>query len=116
MDKLGLIIILAHLRIEAGLPDLKPAERFLQRLLECAADGHDLADRLHLGGQAVISIRELLEIEAGNLGDDIVEGRLERAGSPVSGDVVLELVEGIAYGKLRGNLRDREAGGLRCKC
>ena len=34
-----------------ALSDLKPAQSLLQRLLEGAADGHDLADRLHLSLQ-----------------------------------------------------------------
>ena len=36
----------------------------LQRLLLGAADGHHFADRLHLGGQAVVGAGELLEVEA----------------------------------------------------
>ena len=43
-----------------------------------AADGHDFADRLHLRRQARIGGRELLEGEARDLGDDVVDRRLER--------------------------------------
>jgi len=61
--------------IESGL---QPAQRLVERLLERAPDGHDLADRLHLRRQPVVGRGKLLEREAGNLGDHIVDGRLER--------------------------------------
>ena len=38
--------------VEAVDADLEAAQRLLQRLLEGAADGHHLADRLHLRGRA----------------------------------------------------------------
>src|SRR5690606_4255539 len=55
--------------------------------------------------------RKLLEREAGDLGDDVVDGGLERGGGD-AGDVVVELVEGVADGELGGDLGDREAGRL----
>ena len=84
---------------------------FCTDLVEGAADGHGLADRLHRGGEQRLGAGELLEGEARDLGDDVVDGRLEGGGRDL-GDVVVELVEGVADGELRGDLGDREAGGL----
>ena len=56
--------------------------------------------------------RELLEGEPRHLDDDVVERRLE-GGRRLPGDVVGDLVEGVADGQLGGDLGDREAGGLR---
>ena len=55
---------------------------------------------------------ELLEGEARDLGDDVVDRRLEgRRRRPR--DVVGDLLERVADRELRGHLRDREAGRLR---
>ena len=99
--------------VEAGEPGLEAAQRLLQRLGEGAADRHDFADRLHRGGQDRLGPGKLLEGEARYLGDDIVDGRLERGRCRAAGDVVVELVEGVADGELGGDLRDRKAGRLR---
>src|SRR5690606_28176931 len=55
---------------------------------------------------------EFLEGEAGNLGDDIVDGRLEAGRGGAAGNVVFQLVERIADGEARRDLGDGEAGGL----
>ncbi len=55
---------------------------------------------------------ELLEREPRHLDHDVVERRLE-AGRRLARDVVGDLVERVADRELRGDLRDREAGGLR---
>ena len=101
------------LQVEAVDADLEPAQRLLQRLLEGAADRHHLADRLHLRGQPVVGLRELLEREARHLGDDVVDRRLEGRRRRAAGDVVAQLVERVADGELGGDLGDREAGRLR---
>ena len=105
------------LQVEAVDADLEAAQRLLQRFLERAADRHHFADRLHLRGQPVVGLLELLEREARHLGDDVIDRRLERRRHEVAvvgaGDVVAQLVERIADGELRGDLRDRETGGLR---
>ena len=91
---------------------LERAQRLLQRGRVVAADRHRLADRLHGGGERRVGGRELLEREPRHLDDDVVERRLEaRRRDP--GDVVRDLVEAVADGELRGDLGDREAGGLR---
>jgi hypothetical protein len=96
--------------VEAGL---QAAQGLLDAFLEGAADGHDLADRLHGGGQQGLAARILLEGEARDLGDDIVDAGLERGRGRPAGDVVLQLVQGVADGQAGGDLGDREAGGLR---
>jgi len=64
-------------RLEAVAADLERAHRLLQGLLEGASDRHRFADRFHLRAQHVTRGRELLEREARNLGDDVVDRRLE---------------------------------------
>ena len=80
--------------------------------LERAADRHRLAHRLHLRRQRRIGFGELLEVPPRNLGDDVVDGRLEGGGSE-AGDVVGDLVQVIAERQLGRDLRDRKPGGLR---
>ncbi len=94
---------------EAVETGLEPAQRLLQRLLEGAADGHHLAHRLHLGRQAVVGGRKLLEGEARDLGDHVVDRGLEGRRRGAAGDVVLQLIERVADGELGGDLGDREA-------
>ena len=84
---------------------------FLEGLLEGPADGHGLAHRLHRRRQHVVGLREFLEGPARDLDDAVVDRRLER-GVGLAGDVVSDLVEGVADGELGGDLGDREAGGL----
>ncbi len=99
--------------VEAGEAGLERAQRLLQRFREGAADRHRLADRLHRGRQRRLGAGELLEGEARDLGDDVVDRRLERGRRRAAGDVVLDLVEGVADGEPRRDLGDREAGRLR---
>ena len=88
------------------------AQGLLQRLCVGAADRHGLAHGLHRGGEGRVGSRELLEGEARDLDDHVVERRLER-GRGRARDVVRDLVEGVAGGEARGDLRDREARRLR---
>ncbi len=113
---LGLGVAQVQLGIEAGGADFQATQRLLHRLLEGPADGHDFTDGFHLGGQARIGLGEFFEGEARNLGDDIVDRRLEGGRGATAGDVVLQLVEGITHGQLGGDLGDREARGLGGQC
>src|SRR5699024_10283473 len=97
--------------VEHGALDVQGALGLAEGLGEVAAQGHRLADALHGGGQRRVGDRELLEGEAGGLDHDVVQGRLE-AGGGGAGDVVADLVEGVADGQAGGELGDREAGGL----
>ena len=98
--------------VEAGQARLQRAQRLLQRFRERAADRHRLADRLHRGRQNRIGAGEFLEREARDLGDDIVDRRLERGGRRPAGDVVGDFVERVADRELGGDLGDGKAGRL----
>src|SRR5690606_37173784 len=96
----------------AGEAGLKAAERLLQGFGEGAPDGHGLAHRLHGGGQAVIGTGEFFEGKARNLGDDIVDGGFERGRGSTAGDVVFQLIEGVADGETGCDLGNGEPGRL----
>src|SRR5690606_10422439 len=97
-----------QLRVQTAHADFKAAQGFLQGFLESPADGHDFANRLHLGSQACIGFRELLEGEARQLGNHVVDGRLEGRRSLAAGDFVLQFVEGVTDGQLGCDASDRE--------
>ena len=106
------VLAVGGLLVQAVDADLQAPQRLLERLLESAADRHHLAHRLHLRRQPVVRLRELLEREARHLGDDVVDGRLERRRRGAAGDLVLQLVERVADRELGRDLGDREAGRL----
>ena len=60
----------------------------------------------------LVGLREFLEGEARNLGDHIVDGRLERGRRRAAGDFVLQFVQRVAHGQLGRDFGDRETGGL----
>jgi hypothetical protein len=103
----------ARARVEPVGADLEPAQRLLQGLLERAPDRHHLAHRLHLRGEARVRGGELLEREARDLGDHVVDGRLERSRRAPAGDLVAKLVQRVSDRELGRDLGDREAGRLR---
>ena len=113
MEILGQVLVVEALprRRRAAL-ELARAVGLEQRLAERPADAHRLADGLHLRSERRIGARELLEGEARELDDDVVERRLE-AGRGRLREVVRDLVERVADGELRRDLRDRIARGLR---
>ena len=92
--------------------ELARAVSLQQCLGERAPDSHRLADRLHLRSQRLIGSGELLEREARELDDDVVERRLEARRRGLR-QVVRDLVERVADGELGRDLRDRVAGRLR---
>jgi hypothetical protein len=75
------------------------AQAFLQAFLERAPDGHRFADAFHLRGERGVGLLEFLEGKARNLGDDVINARLEARGG-FARDVVLEFVEQVADGEL----------------
>ena len=60
-------------RAQARTAVLQRAHGLAERLLERAADGHDLAHGLHARGQRVVGALELLEREARNLHHAVVD-------------------------------------------
>ena len=88
--------------------DFKRTYAFEQALLKGPAHAHHLAGGFHLGAERIVGVRELIEGEAGQLGDDIVQGRLKgsgRVGQP-------NLVQGHAHADLGGDPGDRIAAGF----
>src|SRR6185437_15546220 len=83
--------------------ELPRAPGLAEGLEERAADTHCLADGLHLRAERGVGARELLEGEARELDDHIVECRLEARGC-CAGEVVRDLGERVADCKLRCNL------------
>ena len=81
---------------------------FLEGLLEGPADGHGLAHRFHRRGQDVVGLGKFLEGPARDLDHAVVDGRLKR-GVGLAGDIVFDLVEGVADRQLGGDLGDRES-------
>ncbi len=92
--------------------ELAASHRLEERLGERAADPHRLPHGLHLRAQPRVGAGELVEGEARELHDDVVERRLEARGRR-SRQVVRDLVERVADGELGRDLGDRIAGRLR---
>ena len=101
--------------VEPGEAGFESAQRLLQALLKGAADRHHFADRLHRGGQRGRGAGKFFERKARNLGDDVIDGRLERSRRGAAGDVVGNFIEGVADREFRRDLGDRKAGGFRCE-
>ena len=101
--------------MEGCLGILEASQGFAQRFGEVATDGHSLAYALHVRGQRGVGRGELLERESRHLDHDIVQSRLE-AGRRLLGDVVRDLVQGVANRDLGGDLRDWETGRLGRQC
>ena len=109
----GQIVVdgLGGIGVEAEPSLFQRSQSLLERLGERPPDGHRLADRLHLGAEHRGLAGELLERPARHLGDHVVDGRFE-AGRGLAGDVVGDLVEGVAHRQTGRDLGDREPGGL----
>ena len=99
--------------IKTGQSGFQRAQRFLQAFRECAADRHRLADRFHRGGEHRFGAGKFLEGKARHLGDDVIDGRLERGRRGAAGDVVGDLVERVADRELCRDFGDGETGRFR---
>ena len=75
--------------------------------MDRAANRHRFADRLHRGRQVGFGAGKFLEREFRDLGDDIIDCRLE-GGRRHAGDVVVQLVQGKAHRQLGRDLGDGE--------
>ncbi len=100
-----------RLAVQSIHADLSAPDGLQQRHLEAGGDGHHLAGGLHLGAQGPGGVGELVKGPLGHLHHDVVQGGLE-AGAGLAGDVVLDLVQGIAQSDLGGDLGDGVACGL----
>src|SRR5207248_2413150 len=83
---------------------------FGHRLLEGAADSHDLAGAPHAGADYGVEVAELVERPARNLHHDVVERRLEEGAG--AGDIVPDLGNRLAERDAGGDLGNGIAGGL----
>ena len=90
------------------------ANRLHHRLLKAGANGHDLTGSLHLGAQGSLGIYKLIERPLGELYNHIVDCRL-KACIGLAGNLVQDLVQGVADGDPGGNLCNGIAGGLGCQ-
>ncbi len=97
--------------VKAGQAGFKARQCFLHRLVDGAADGHHFAHGFHRGGQFGLGAGELFKRKARDLGDDIVDGRLERGGGDF-GDVIVQLVQRVADRQFGRDLGDGKARGL----
>ena len=95
-----------------GLPGFQAPHAFGQRLFERAADGHHFAHALHLRAQHGFGAGEFFKLPARNFRDHVIDGGL-KTGGRFARNIVLDLVQAITHGQLRGNFRDGETGGLR---
>ena len=98
--------------VKAGQAGFEAAQRLLHAFLPVAADGHHFAHRLHGGAEQILRALELFKGKTRDLGDDIVDGRLERRRGGAS-DVVHHFIQRVANRQQRRDLGDREASGLR---
>src|SRR5204862_251367 len=96
---------------QAAAANLQRAQAFLQAFLERAPDGHRFAHAFHLRGERGVGLRKFLEGKARNLGDDVINARLEARGG-FARDVVLQFVEEEADGEFGRDLRDGKSGRL----
>ncbi len=96
---------------QAEARDFEGPDAFLQGLLEGAADGHHLPHGLHGGGEKVLGPRELFKGPARNLDHAVVNGGF-KGGVGLTGDVVVDLVQGESHRQLGRNLGDGKARGL----
>ena len=104
-------VVLVGLAVQGVHADLRAPDGLHQGHLEAGGDGHDLAGGLHLGTQGPGGVGELVEGPLGHLHHDVVQRRLE-VGAGLAGDVVFDLVQGVAQGDFGGDLGDGIAGGL----
>ena len=103
--------VIGHQRIDVLL---EGADGLHEAALEVVCNRHHLTGRLHLGTEDVLCGDELVERKTWHLDDTVIEHRLEGC-IGLTGNGVLDFIEGVAQCDLRGHLRDRVTGRLRCE-
>ena len=93
---------------------LDGAHRLHHAGLEAGRDSHYLAGRLHLGAEGLFRVNELVERPLRELYYQVVERRL-KARVGLACDLIYYLVQRVAYGDTRSDLRDRISGSLGSK-
>ena len=109
LDRLDIALHITILGVEAPArkASLERTEGLVEGLLPRAADSHCLADGLHLGRKDGVGAGELLESKSGDLGNHVVDRRLE-ACRRLEGNVIGNTVKGAADGELGSHLSDGE--------
>ncbi|GFF30855.1 LOW QUALITY PROTEIN: hypothetical protein IFM46972_03049 [Aspergillus udagawae] len=107
----NIIQVLKLVTLEPDEARIDLANSLLERLLKGTTDGHDLTDRLHGTANVALDVLELAQIPAGNLGDDVIQTRLEVGGSGL-GDGVGKLRESVAQTDLRSSVGKRVTSSL----
>ena len=97
--------------VQAVQTHFRAADGLHQCHLKAGSDGHDLTGSLHLGAQLAAGVGKLVEGPLGHLHHDVVQRGL-KAGAGFSGNVVFDLVQGVAQGDFGGDLGDGITGGL----
>ena len=103
--------VVGHQRIDVLL---EGTDGLHEAALEVVCNRHHLTGRLHLGAESVLCGDELIERKTRHLDNTVVEHRLEGCVG-LTGNGILDLVEGVAQCDLCGYLRDRVTGRLRCE-
>src|SRR5580700_1213237 len=94
-----------------GFAGFEAAHALAERLFKRSADGHHFADAFHLGAEDGLRAGEFFELPAGNFDDYVIDGRF-KTGGRFAGDVVLDFVQKIADGELRGDFGDGKSCGF----
>lgn len=100
---------------ETVVPRIDLSNGLLQGFLESSTDGHDFTDRLHGGSDGSLDVLELGQIPLGDLGHDVVQGRLE-AGRGRLGYGVRQFRQSVTQCDLRSGVCERVAGSFRGQC
>ena len=108
---LAVVLPRRDLLLKAVRGYLQGTDRLLQGLFECAPYRHDLAHRFHLRAEDVFSLRKFFKGKTRDLDHHIVNGRLE-TGRGLPGDVIGDLIQGIADRQFGCDLGYRKPGGL----
>jgi len=103
--------VLEFRALEANKVGVDLSDGLLERLFKGTADGHDLSDRLHGTANITLDVLELGQIPTGDLGDDVIERRLEVGGGGL-GDGIRELGQGVAKSDLGSRVSQGVAGSL----
>ena len=109
LDRLEITLHFTILGVEtpAREASFKRTKGLVERLLPCAADSHCLANGLHLRRKDGDGAGKLLESKSRDLGDHVVDRRLE-ARRRLEGNIVGNTVKGAADCKLCSHLSNRE--------
>ena len=97
--------------VQAVHADLGPPQGLHEGHFKAGGDGHDLPRGLHLGPQGAACVGKFVEGPLGEFHHHVIQSGLE-AGASLAGDVIFDLVQGVAQSDLRCDLGDGIARGL----